>query len=65
MKDEDASRIAGSLDRIATGLDKLNGLLRRNDRAATTRIPNWAWVAGIIGVVVLVCSVMRTTPAIR
>jgi len=65
MKDEDASRIASSLDRIATALDTLNALLQRNAQAARGRMPNWVWAIGIIGVIVLVFGVMKTTPAIR
>lgn len=65
MKDEDASRIANSLERIATGLDQLNELLQGKTRAAGTRIPNWAWAIGFIGFAVLLFGVMRTTPPIR
>lgn len=60
MKDEDASRIASSLERIATGLDQLNELLQRKTQAAGTRIPNWAWAIGMIGVAALIFSVVRT-----
>jgi uncharacterized membrane protein YdcZ (DUF606 family) len=60
MKDEDASRIASSLDRIATGLDQLNELLQRKSQAAKTRIPNWAWAIGVIGVAVLILSAIKT-----
>jgi len=60
MKDEDASRIASSLERIATGLDQLNALLQRQGQAAKTSIPNWAWAIGIIGVGVFIWSVLRT-----
>jgi hypothetical protein len=42
MKDEDAFRIASSLERIATGLDQLNELLQRQRQTAKRRIPNWA-----------------------
>jgi hypothetical protein len=35
MKDEDASRIASSLERIATGLEQLNEFLQRKTQAAS------------------------------
>jgi hypothetical protein len=60
MKDEDAFRIANSLERIAGGLDQLNEMLRRRALAPETRIPNWAWAIGLIGVGVLIFSVMKT-----
>jgi hypothetical protein len=60
MKDEDAFRIASSLERIATRLDQLNEMLRRRALAPKTSIPNWAWAIGLIGVAVLIFSVMRT-----
>jgi hypothetical protein len=60
MKDEDASRIASSLDRIATGLDKLNELLQRKTQAAKARIPKWALVIGTIVAVVLIWSMVKT-----
>jgi len=60
MKDEDASRIASSLERIATGLEQLNEFLQRKTQAARTRIPNWVWLVGIIGVAVFIWSVLRT-----
>jgi len=63
MKHEDASRIASSLERIATGLDQLNALLQRKSQAAKTRIPNWAWAIGIIGVGVFIWSVLGTGAA--
>ena len=63
MKDEDASRIASSLERIATGLDQLNALLQRQGQAAKTRIPNWAWAVGMIGIGVFIWSVLRTGAA--
>jgi hypothetical protein len=65
MKDEDASRIASSLDRIATGLDQLNELLQRKAQATKTRIPNWVWAIGIFGVGVFVWSTLRTGSAIH
>jgi hypothetical protein len=40
LKDEDASRIASSLERIATWLDQLNDLLRRKAQVSKARIPN-------------------------
>jgi hypothetical protein len=60
MKDEDAFRIANSLERIAAGLDQLNEMLRLRALAPKTRIPNWAWAIGLIGVAVLIFSVMKT-----
>jgi hypothetical protein len=60
MKDEDAFRIANSLERIAAGLDQLNEMLRRSALAPETRIPNWAWTIGLIGVALLIFSVMKT-----
>jgi len=60
MKDEDASRIASSLDRIATGLDKLNELLQRKTQAAKARIPKWTLVIGTIVAVVLIWSMVKT-----
>jgi len=62
MKDEDASRIASSLDRIATGLEQLNELLERKAQAAKAGIPRWVWAAGMIGVGVLIWSVVKTGP---
>jgi hypothetical protein len=59
VKDEDASRIAGSLERIAIGLDQLNELLQRKAQAAKGRIPKWVWVAGTIVAVVLIWSVVK------
>ena len=38
MKDEDAFRIASSLERIATGLDRLNELLQRQGQTAARNI---------------------------
>ena len=63
MKDEDASRIASSLERIAAGLDQLNALLQRQGQVAKTRIPNWALAIGMIGVGVLLWSILRTGAA--
>jgi hypothetical protein len=60
MKDEDASRIASSLDRIATGLDRLNELLQHKTSAPRTRIPNWAWVVGLTVFAVFIWSVVRS-----
>jgi hypothetical protein len=60
MKDEHAARIASSLDRIATALDRLNEPLQGKAQAAKARIPNWAWTIGMIGVVVLIWSFVRT-----
>ena len=65
MQDEDAYRIANSLDRIATGLEQLNALLQRKGEAAKTRILNWVWAVGIIGVGVFIWSLLRTGSAIR
>jgi hypothetical protein len=62
MKDEDASRIADGLDRIAIGLDQLNALLQRKGEAAKTRILNWVWAVGIIGVGVFIWTLLRTGP---
>jgi len=59
MKDEDASRIASSLERIATGLDQLNGLLQRTAQAAKGRIPKCVWAVGTIVAVVLIWSMVR------
>jgi len=47
MKDEDPSRIANSLERIATGLEQLNQMLQRKAQAAQAGIPRWAWEVGI------------------
>jgi hypothetical protein len=60
MKDEDAFRIANSLERIATGLDRLNELLQRQGQTAKRRVPNWAWTVGVIGAALLIYSVVRT-----
>jgi hypothetical protein len=60
MKDEDASRIAISLERIAAGLNQLNDLLQRKAQASKTRIPNWAWAVGISGVGLFIWSVLKT-----
>jgi hypothetical protein len=59
MKDEDASRIASSLERIATGLDQLNELLERKAQVAKARIP-WAWAIGMIVAGVLIWSMVKT-----
>ena len=60
MKDEDASRIASSLDRIAAGLEQLNDLLQRKAQTAKARIPTWVWVVGMIGAGVLIWGVVKT-----
>jgi hypothetical protein len=65
MKDEDASRIADSLDRIAIGLDQLNVLLQGKTQAGKTRIPNWVWAVGLVGVGVFIWSVLKTGTAIH
>jgi hypothetical protein len=60
MKDEDASRIASSLDRIATGLEQLNELLQRKTQAAKAGFPRWVWAVGMIGAGLFIWSVVRT-----
>ena len=58
MKDEDASRIANSLERIAKGLDHLNELLQR--RASRASFPTWAWAVGIVAVGAFIWGVLKT-----
>jgi hypothetical protein len=65
MKDEDVSRIASSLERIAAGLDQLNELLQRKAQASKARVPNWAWATGIIGVGVFLWTVLKTGTVIH
>jgi len=60
MKDEDASRIASSLDRIAAGLEQINDLLQRNAQTAKAKIPTWLWAVGMIGAGTLIWGVVRT-----